>query len=191
MRSTNYTALLKMKRYISVILILLQSSLFAVNSPDGNYTTQNKTGEFNSKLLEIKKNNKVIYTIFSGYGGFEEIVWSPNSRYLAIVNHGIKTMMTVEVYEVRDNKASKLDLPEYRLNILGRAGLFEGGRYWFDKSLSWKKNVLTFETTGSLKDGASNPQDHPENWYKYKLSISFGGQNMAAQPRLTDVKKSK
>ena len=177
-----------MKYHLLFSLVFLQISLFAVESPNGNYSTQTKTGEFNTRLLEIKKGDEVIHTLFSGYGGFQEVVWSADSRYLAVVDHGIKTMMVLDVYEVIEGKVLKIDLPEYRLNILGRSGLFEGGRYWFDKSLKWKKNVLIFETSGSLQDGASNPGDHPENWYRYEVSIRFAGENEGSHPRLVGVK---
>ena len=175
---------------IHIIVFLTSFSLIAgaADSPNKEYSTEIKTDEFNTKSLVINYNNKEIFYIGSGYGGFKEVVWSSDSRYLAVVDHGIKTMMLLDVYELSNGKVSKLDLPDYRLNILGRSDQFEGGRYWFDKGLRWKGTVLTFETSGSLKDGVSNPNDDPDNWYKYSVSISFGGKNTAAQPRLVNMK---
>jgi hypothetical protein len=149
------------------------------------------TNDINITFLEISYKNKSIFKYGSGYAGFGEVLWSPNSRYLAVVEHGIKTMMILKVFEVSDNQVSEVLLPDYRLNILGRFQQFEGGRYWFDEDLIWKDLTLTFSTRGSLKEGLSDPENDPGNWYKFLVSLEFGGGNSAAQPSITQMKPIK
>ncbi|NWK57785.1 hypothetical protein HW115_19355 [Verrucomicrobiaceae bacterium N1E253] len=171
-----------------LILLLTLSVALAVDSPNGLYSTTTTVGEFNVRSMVLKKGSKIIFSVGSGYGGFQDIQWSPDSKYLAVVDHGIKTMMILDVYRVDGESVTKVDLPDYRLNILGRYQLFEGGRYWFDKTLKWEApSKLLFETTGSLKDGSSNPTDDPDNWYSFEVGISFNDLRAV----LLSVKKTK
>jgi len=172
-----------------VFLLVTQSSPGepATQSPDGKYTTVQKKGEFDYRWLEIKRGGKSLFQAQAGYGRFTAVSWSPDSRYLAVVEHGTKTTMNLSVYFFDGDQVTVIDLPEFRLNILGRHQLIEGGRHQFDKNLRWKEEGnLHFMTSGSLRDGASNPIDEPENWYHFEVGIKF----TRDQGRLTLVQPS-
>ena len=173
----------------TLILLLLTISIsLAVDSPNGSYSTVTTIGESDVRSLVIKRGDKIIFRAESGYGGFDDKQWSPDSKYLAVVDHGIKTMMILDVYHIEGDKVTKVDLPDYRLNILGRHKLIEGGRYWFDKALKWKTpSKLYFKSTGSLKDGASNPKDEPDNWYSFDVELSLRD----SRARLSSVSTTK
>lgn len=157
-----------------LILLLTISVSSAIDSPNGSYSAATKLDELKITSLVVKREDRTVFQLASGWGGFHAIQWSPDSKYLAVVDHGIKTMMILAVYRIEGDNVTKVDLPDYRLNILGRYKLVEGGRYWFDKSLTWKNaSELSFKTTGSLKDGASNPSDDPDNWYSFGVVLSF------------------
>lgn len=143
-------------------------------SPDGTYSASVDQDEFRVRTLTVKRGEKLLFSTASGYGGYTTVSWSPDSRYLAIVEHGTKTTMTLAVYLVDAEGVRSLDLPDFRLNILGRFQKVVGGRYQFDEELSWEKgSLLQFVTRGSLVDGASNPKDHPDHWYHFKVTIGF------------------
>ncbi|MBB5353359.1 hypothetical protein HNR46_003616 [Haloferula luteola] len=82
--------------------------------------------------------------------------------------------MNLAIYRLDADSVRPVPLPDFRLNILGRFNKIEGGRYHFDEDLSWKKGpAIQFVARGSLVDGASNPDDHPGNWYRFKVMIGF------------------
>ncbi len=82
--------------------------------------------------------------------------------------------MTLAAYRIEPHEVKPILLPDYRLNILGRYLRVDGGRYRFDEDLKWQKdNSLEFVTRGSLVDGASNPQDYPDNWFSFVVGIEF------------------
>ncbi len=96
--------------------------------------------------------------------------------------------VTTDILVAEGDKVTKVDLPDYRLNILGRHKLIEGGRYWFDKALKWKTpSKLYFKSTGSLKDGGSNPKDEPDNWYSFDVELSLRD----SRARLSSVSTTK
>lgn len=144
------------------------------NSPDGRYTVSLLKDEHNETHLKIMQGDKLLLSTGSGYGGFTEVSWSADSKYLAVVERGTQTTMNLAVYYFDDKGVKLIDLPDFRLNILGRFQKIEGGRYQFDENLSWKKGpALQLVARGSLVDGASNPQDQPDNWYRFDVMIGF------------------
>jgi|TARA_B110000914_G_C15499834_1_gene465203 hypothetical protein len=159
-----------------VLLLVAQSSpgKSATQSPNGKYSAVQKKGELEYRWLEIKRDGKSLFQAQSGYGGYTVMSWAPDSRYLAVVEHGTKTTMSLSVYFIDGDEVTAVGLPDFRLNILGRHRLIKGGRYQFDNSLCWKEGGgLHFMTSGSLREGVSNPTDEPENWYHYEVGIKF------------------
>ena len=157
-------------------------------SPNGTYDVKVEKDEFSVRNLTIMRGDKQLFSTSSGYGGYAEVSWSPDSRYLAVVEHGTKTTMNLAVYKLEADSVRPVTLPDFRLNILGRFKKIEGGRYQFDEALSWKKgSALQFVALGSLVDGASNPDDHPDNWYRFKVMIGF----TSDRPRLLVVTPTK
>jgi hypothetical protein len=167
-----------MRNIILAFLLFLSSINVRADSsfpsPDGTCEARIAEDEFRVSNLTITRGDKRLFSMPSGYRGFTAVVWSPDSTYLAVVEHGTKTTMTLAVYLIEPNEVKSISLPAYRLNILGRYQRVEGGRYRFDEDLKWRKaDVLEFVTRGSLVDGASNPQDNPENWYSFVVGIEF------------------
>jgi len=147
-------------------------TLFA--APNREYSVVVDQNEFHVHTLTIKRGEKTIFSTATGYGDYSEVSWSPNSDYVAVVARGTKTTMNLEVYRIEGDKVTAVELPDFRLNILGRFQKIEGGRYQFDEALDWKKGpALQFVARGSLVDGASNPGDDPSNWYQFKVMIGF------------------
>ena len=147
-------------------------TLFA--APNREYSAVVGQNEFRVHTLSIKRGEKELFSTATGYGDYTEVSWSPDSEYLAVVARGTKTTMNLEVYRIEADKVIPVELPDFRLNILGRFQKIEGGRYQFDESLDWKKGpALQFVTRGSLVEGASNPKDDPGNWYHFNVMIGF------------------
>jgi hypothetical protein len=143
-------------------------------SPDGSYDVKITEDEFRVRNLTIMHGDKRLFGTTSGYGGYTAVSWSPDSKYLAVVEHGTKTTMTLSVYVIGPHEVKPIVLPDYRLNILGRYHRVEGGRYRFDEDLKWLNgHSLEFVTRGSLVDGSSNPSDHPDNWFSCVVGIEF------------------
>lgn len=165
--------------FSTFIPLLLFLSIFAnadsvYESPNQKYSAIVSKGEFQTYNLTIKHNKKILYTTSSGYGKYEEVKWSPNSLYLAVIERGTKTTTNLSLYSLNEATITRINLPDFRLNILGRFNKTEGGRYQFVKSLKWSKNsTLDFLTSGSLLDGTSDPVADPENWYHYRIKIRF------------------
>jgi len=168
----------KMRILAPVFLLLLSATMTLANSsfpsPDGAYDVKITEDEFRVRILTIMHGDKQLFSTSSGYGGYTAISWSPDSRYLAVVEHGTKTTMTLAAYLIEPGGVKRITLPDYRLNILGRYQKVDGGRYRFDEDLRWRRgDFLEFVTRGSLVDGASNPQDHPDNWFSFVVGIEF------------------
>jgi hypothetical protein len=143
-------------------------------APNREYSAVVGQDESRVHTLSIKRGEKTILSTAAGYGDYTEVSWSPDSQYLAVVARGTKTTMNLEVYRIKADKVTPVELPDFRLNILGRFQKIEGGRYQFDESLDWKKGpALQFVTRGSLEEGASNPKDDPGNWYHFNVMIGF------------------
>lgn len=166
-------------RFLIPAILMLITPLMALAessfpSPDGTYDVKIEEDEFRVRNLTVVRGDKQLFSTSSGYGGYTAVSWSPDSRYLAVVEHGTKTTMNLAVYRLDADSVRSVTLPDFRLNILGRFNKIEGGRYQFDEALSWKKGpALQFVALGSLVDGASNPDDHPDNWYRFKVMIGF------------------
>ncbi|HEY1120794.1 MAG TPA: hypothetical protein VGE67_04305 [Haloferula sp.] len=164
-------------------LLLLAAVLFSAVSgkaetlfaaPNGEYSAVVGKDESRVHTLSIKHGEKTILSTAAGYGDYTEVSWSPDSGYLAVVARGTKTTMNLEVYRVEADKAIPVELPDFRLNILGRFQKIEGGRYQFDESLDWKKGpALQFVARGSLVDGVIDPEGDPGNWYHFNVMIGF------------------
>ncbi|RYD83367.1 MAG: hypothetical protein EOP84_07965 [Verrucomicrobiaceae bacterium] len=143
-------------------------------APNREYSAVVGQNESRIHTLSIKRGEKTILSTATGYGDYAEVLWSPDSEYLAVVARGTKTTMNLEVYRINADKATPIELPDFRLNILGRFQKIEGGRYQFDESLDWKKGpALQLITRGSLVDGVSNPEDDSGNWYHFNVMIGF------------------
>jgi hypothetical protein len=165
-----------MKPFVTILLFLVcllkAQADSSFTSPNGHYSVTIVEDEFRVRNLTIMQDNKRLFGTSSGYGGYTAVSWSLDSKYLAVVEHGTKTTMTLAVYLVGADKIKAITLPDYRMNILGRHHKVDGGRYWFDEALRWDKgNALEFVTRGSLVDGASNAQDDPANWYCFHVRI--------------------
>lgn len=143
-------------------------------SPDGSYNVKITANEFRGTDLSVTRGDKQLFTTASGYGVYTAVSWSPDSRYLAVVERGTKTTMTLAAYLIQPHEVKPISLPDYRLNIFGRYHRVDGGRYRVDEGLKWGKGgMLEFLTRGSLVDGASNPEDHSDNWFCFRVGIEF------------------
>ena len=67
-----------------------------------------------------------------GYGSFEtedvETAWSKTGDAFAVTVRGTKRTWNTDVYILDDKTWEKLKFPPYVANILGRQGVFRGGR---------------------------------------------------------------
>lgn len=170
-----------MKSLISLALFSLQTSLLWADttSPDGQYKIVYDHGQqdafYTQAHFKTAADGKTIHsTPASGYGKgpYQELTWSADSKYLAVVTRGTKTTTHLEIYQFSKNTVTPVTIPDFRLNLLGRHQLAKGGRYQFVKDIKWIKGGIQITATGSLVDGASNPKDHPENWYSYKVIMT-------------------
>lgn len=173
-----------MKAAFLLILPIFASPLLSqVVSPNGKYAIHYREArELDDDVDFVRTSDKeVIYRTFSNGVGrpkFLETAWSPDSTFLAVIVHGTQTTYSVEIYRFDSAAVTQMTLPDYRLNLLGRHELVEGGRYSFARGLSWKGPTLSFTSEGNLTKGASNPQDQPDDWYHYQISLKLGNQGV-------------
>ncbi|MBK1791007.1 hypothetical protein [Persicirhabdus sediminis] len=175
-----------------VILLSAPTSHSQTLSPNKSFAVEyRKAGASESDVDFIRTSDKkVLYQAFSsgvGGQGYEEIVWSPDSRYLAVTTRGTKTTVSLEIYRFEAGGVTQVKIPDYRLNLLGRHNLVSGGRYSFARQITWTGSTLTFSSEGSLLDGVSNPRDSPENWYRYQIKLDIYG-GSAELSKVVDLK---
>jgi hypothetical protein len=160
-------------------------------SPDRKYSVTQDINEFREHTLVVKHGDKVVHEEpVGGYGGYEEINWSSDSRYLAFTQRGTKTSISLAVLSMRgEHPCQEVKIPDYELNILGRHQLIERGRCAFDEKVTWiDETHLQFITRGSLVDSISDPEYEPENWYQYRVGLELSD-NHARLTLVEPVKK--
>jgi hypothetical protein len=167
-----------------------------LKSPDGQYEIEYFKALPHEGNVRIKnaKTGKVLGHAFSnGYehSSYLETAWSPDSRYLAVVERGTRTTAEVAVLVFSGDSVEEVRLPDYRLNLLGRRMLVDGGRYHWVSKLRWEQSVLTFYCTGQWVDGPGDPEIDPDDWYHFDVSLRFGGAGSSPSPRLAAVTVSK
>ena len=180
-----------MKRFtIAALLIATCRAMCGeLKSPDGQYEieyTKALPHESNVKLKNAKT-GKVLGVAFSnGYdsSSYLETAWSPDSRYLAVVERGTRTSAEIAVFAFSGDSVEQIRLPDYRLNLLGRRQLLDGGRYHWVSKLRWDATTITFYCTGQWIDGSGDPAIDPPNWYHFDVLLAFGGPGSAPNPRL-------
>jgi hypothetical protein len=165
-------------------------------SPDGQYEMEYLKALPHESNVRLKnaKTGKILAQAFSnGYdeSSYLETAWSPDSRYLAVVERGTRTTAEVSVFAFSGDSVEVVRLPDYRLNLLGRRKLVDGGRYHWVSKLRWDKSTLTFYCTGQWVDGSGDPEISPDNWYHFDVSLAFGGAGSTPDPRLAAVAVSK
>lgn len=163
-----------------------------LKSPDGRYEIIYRVeGEYVSQAdFKDTRTGKVIHTeLISGYmeKSFREIAWSKDSKYVALMSRGTRTTSDVEVLRFEGEVVKKLDLPDYRLNILGRNKQLVGGRYHWVNQLRWEDSKLTFRCAGQWKDGSGDPAVDPDNWYHFDVTIQLGDKTAPLNGQLIGV----
>jgi hypothetical protein len=177
---------------ILVALFLPAVSTAQLVSPDGKYEIRYidaPSFEANTELVRKADNHVYLSTLSSSYESspFEEVVWSTDSKFLAVAIRGSKTTSHVEVYKFSSDEVTQVSIPQLNLNLLGRHQQVKGGRYFQVSDLKWQSSILTFTCRGSLVEGVSNPLDLPEDWFNYKVSLSISDNDAV----LTKVAPSK
>jgi hypothetical protein len=145
----------KMKLLPIAILAIASCTAFGsdLKSPDRQYEIEYLKALPHESNVRLKnaKTGKILAQAFSnGYdeSSYLETAWSPDSRYLAVVERGTRTTAQVSVFAFSGDAVEELRLPDYRLNLLGRRKLIDGGRYHWVNKLRWEKSTLTFYCTG-------------------------------------------
>lgn len=167
-----------------------------LKSPDEQYEIEYFKAlphESNVRLKNAKTGKVLGYAFSNCYGNssYLEAAWSSDSAYLAVVQRGTRTTAEVSVFAFSGDSAEKVRLPDYRLNLLGRRNLVDGGRYHWVSKLRWDRSTLTFYCTGQWVDGSGDPQIDPDNWYHFDVSLAFGRAGSTPDPRLAAVAVSK
>jgi hypothetical protein len=163
-----------------------------LKSPDGQYEIEYYKAlphESNVRFKNAKTGKILSHAFSNGYehSSYLETAWSPDSRYLAVVERGTRTTADVSVFSFSGDSVEEVRLPDYRLNLLGHRKLVDGGRYHWVSKLRWDKSTLTFYCTGQWIDGSGDPQIDPDNWYHFDVSLTFGGAGNAPNPRLASI----
>lgn len=184
----------KMKLLTIVIFIIAtcRAACGELKSPDGQYEIEYFKALPDESNLRLKnaKTGKILGHAFSnGYdhSSYLETAWSHDSRYLAVVERGTRTTAEVSVYAFSADSVEEVRLPDYRLNLLGRRLLVDGGRYHWVSKLRWDGDTLTFYCNGQWIDGSGDPEIDPDNWYHFDVSLVFGGRGSSPDPRLASV----
>lgn len=188
---------MRMLLTISIPLFILSPIMAEeFSSPNGKYNIKYHEAELYTTNVSFENSatGKALYqTISNTYakGKFDDIAWSPDSRYLAVARRGTKTTSDIFIYEFAGDIVKEIKVPDYALNILGRRELVRGGRHHRVSDIKWKDTTVTFHCTGQWEDGSGDPAVEPDNWYHFDVSIHLGGPGNAAQPRLVAVNESK
>jgi hypothetical protein len=179
-----------MKLIILAALLMITSRAICddLKSPDGKYEVEYHKSLPHESNVKFKntKTGKVLGDAFSnGYdsSSYLETAWSPDSRYLAVVARGTRTTSEIEIFAFSDDSVEQIRLPDYRLNLLGRRQLMDGGRYHWVSKLRWDATTITFYCTGQWMDGSGDPAVDPSNWYHFDVSLDFGGPDSTSDPR--------
>ena len=187
-----------MKLLTIAVLVIATCTAFGgdLKSPDGQYEIEYLKALPHESNVRLKnaKTGKILAQAFSnGYdeSSYLETAWSPDSRYLAVVERGTRTTADVSVFAFSGDSVEVMRLPDYRLNLLGHRKLVDGGRYHWVSKLRWEKTTLTFYCTGQWVDGSGDPEIAPDNWYHFDVSLAFGGAGSTPDPRLAAVAVSK
>lgn len=163
-----------------------------LKSPDGQYEIEYDSSDPGKSGVRFKnaKTGKVLRDSFvniPNHTFFHEIAWSQDSRYLAVIEGKTESMMEVAVFAFSPDSVEEVRLPDYRLNLLGRRLLVEGGRYHSVGELRWDERFLIFRCKGQWSDGPSDPNIDRDNWYHFEVSLAFVGRVGPAVPRLAAV----
>jgi hypothetical protein len=163
-----------------------------LKSPNGQYEIEylKSLPHESNVLFKNAKTGKILADAFSnGYdeATYLETAWSPDSRYLAVVERGTRTTAEVSVFVFSGDSVEEVRLPDYRLNLLGRRNLVDGGRYHWVSKLRWEQTTLRFYCTGQWVDGSGDPEIEPDNWYHFDVALAFGGAGSSPYPRLAAV----
>ena len=175
---------------LSVFFSLTSSIMAGMTSPDGRYKVEYRKNSFVTEAVFMEtKNNTILHVSMTSEfmsEPYQEVSWSPDSKHLVVIGRGTKTTAHLKIYEFSEDTVTRLVTPAFRLNLLGRHKLVEGGRYNFVKNIQWVKGGIQVAAFGSLVDGASNPKDDRKNWYFYDVMIEVDGR----RAELKRVKKS-
>lgn len=163
-----------------------------LTSPDGQYVIEYVDARPHESNVRLKhaKTGKILKHAFSngaGESAYLETAWSPDSRYLAVVERGTRTTAELAVFAFAVDSVEELRLPDYRLNLLGRRLRVEGGRSHWVSRLRWNGSVLTFDCKGQWADGPADPEINPDNWYHFEVALALGEAGRSANPRLVSV----
>ena len=183
---------MKILSITTALVATLQAMAGELVSPNGQYRIEYlkvPTHESNVRLKNAKSGKVLGYAFSNGYehSSYLETAWSPDSRYLAVIERGIRTAAEVSVFAFSGDTVEQIRLPDYRLNLLGRRELVDGGRYHWVSKLRWEATRLTFFCTGQWIDGPGDPEIQPSNWYHFDVSLAFGGSGNVPDPRLVAV----
>lgn len=104
-----------------------------------------------------------------------EVHWSPGSNWLAVTSQGTKRTIHLTMIHVGENRAEEGELPAFGQNLLGRLGVLESGRSWFEKGLGWEdEQHFTLEVSG----GEGYKENQPQAPFQFEVTLEVA--------RLTD-----
>ena len=147
-----------------------------LKSPDGRYEiTYNSAGLYESNVeFKDTKSGKVIH-----YGSstsyqmikYHEVLWSQDSKYVALISRGTRTTTEFEVLRFKDGVVTEVKLPNYGAEIQKHKPSKRGGRYEWVSQLRWEGSKLSFRCVGQWEDGSGDPAVDPDNWYHFEVTI--------------------
>jgi len=162
-------------------------------SPDGKYTVEYFEAaaaplESNVKFKNAKSKKVLRYEFSSSHEEktFQEMAWSPDSKYLAVISRGTKTSSHIRVFSFVDDKVEEVAMPSPKLG-----NEKSSGRYFFVKHLKWKDTKLNYYCFGNKADGAGDSDLVPNNWYHYDVTVQLSSAGKKADPKLISVVQTK
>ena len=171
-------------------------------SPDGRYevivTTQADQQEIPFAQIRDKKTRKRFDTEALGYDGHADVeaTWRPDSRVVALNFSAGKHTHETLLYFVESGRITKIQLPDFVLNILGRQGAisakFKNSMVSFSKFLP-EGGCLLFAhvepdpTEQTESKASSDDKFHPTDVTDFDVTLRL---NNPSQTDLVEVKPS-
>lgn len=157
-------------------------------SPDGSFELFLVTASDDDLGMVVVKNLKSGKTAKTetsqGYGTFEnsdvEATWKSASDAFAVEVRGTKRTRNTDVYLLNGDIWEKLDFPPYVANILGRQGVFKGGRNLYEEFAEFEGEsrfvlLCHIEPDWQQQEKAIQIKDwKPTTQTEWKVVLEFG-----------------
>lgn len=180
-----------MKYYLVTALVLITSHVTdaQMTSPDGKYVVEYFDAdaaphESNVKFKSAKSGKILRYEFSSGYEEktFQEVAWSADSSYLAVVSRGTKTSSYVRVFSFVEGKVEEVKMPNPKMGDADWSG-----RYYFVKHLKWEGATLKYYCYGDKVAGGGDAEFFPDNWYHFDVVLKFEKIGDKSSPKVIAV----